>query len=482
MNNIQDILSQAIAKLEAGELHKAEVLLRHVLKAQPQNADAMMFLGILASQAGQPDQAIKLLQRSIAINPDNPSAYFNLGVIFERDNRVADAIATYLRALELKPDNIGALNNLGNCYKNIGESASAIAQYRRALALDPANAEVYRNLVTAKTFREYDDDVRAIERLLADTRLSVTQKYYLHFALGKIYEDMGDYSESFRNYLQANTLKRSTIEYDIESHEQQLEFLEQIFSQENLERIPSSGREDETPLFIIGMPRSGTSLVEQILACHPQVYGAGELGLLKDCISKHPLVVQHGYPCAVLHFSHEDIIELGKCYLDGIRRIDSRALRITDKMPQNFLMLGLIPKIFPKARIIHCRRDPLDTCVSCYTQLFSRGQHYSYDLRELGRYYRSYQRLMAHWDRLIGDFILEIDYESLVADLEGQIKRTLSFCGLAWDDACLSFYDSKRPVRTASATQVKQPIHERSVRRGQRFKHFLNPLVDELEG
>ena len=306
----------------------------------------------------------------------------------------------------------------------------------------------------------------------------------LHFALGKAFADVGDHQQSFQHLLKGNALKRQEfVEHDEARLLARFARIEAVFSAKLLDDRKSLGNPSSVPVFIIGMPRSGTSLVEQILASHPDVFGAGERYELGDLAQAIAGPEGAEYPEAVAGLPGEALHALGTSYLDAIQPLAPAAKRITDKMPGNFFHAGLIHLALPNARIIHTCRDPRDTAMSCFSTLFAMGHPHTYDLAELGRYIRAYETLMAHWRRVLPQSaMIEVQYETLVDNLETEAKRIVDYCGLEWDEACLSFHKTKRPVRTASVIQVRQPIYNSSIGRWQPYEKELQPFLRALSG
>jgi len=303
------------------------------------------------------------------------------------------------------------------------------------------------------------------------------------FALGKVYADIGNDDRSFEYYLAGNQFKRNSIDYSIADDVAYFDAIKQVFKKEFFQRHAGIGSADTTPIFIVGMPRSGTSLVEQILASHSQVYGAGELNDMGNLIARACDEDSNKYPHCLLQMNDEELSGLGSAYLTRLHTYAPTAARITDKMPHNFLNLGLIHLVMPGAKIIHCHRNPADNALSIFKELFSKGKHgYAYDLKELGQYYRLYQDLMAHWRRVLPGAFYELRYEDLVADQETQTRRLLEYCDLPWEDACLAFHRSQRVVRTASLVQVRQPMHANSVEGWRRHEQRMQAFITALEG
>ena len=332
-------------------------------------------------------------------------------------------------------------------------------------------------MTDVKHFAEGDRHVALAEVLARDmASLPDEDQTHLHFALGRIYGDLGQYQQSFRHLVEGNALKRKQLAYDEAAVLARFDVTRSLFSAEVMEERAGLGDPSDAPVFILGMPRSGTTLVEQILASHPEVHGAGELGDFEIAVAS--LGDADGTPPDV---GGEELRAIGARYVERVRALAPAARRITDKMPGNFRFAGLIHLALPNARIIHTSRDPVDTCLSCFSILFGGDQPYSYDLGELGRYYRAYASLMAHWRAVLPKgFMLEVRYEALVADFEPQARRIVAHCGLAWDNSCLDFHTAARPVRTASSAQVRRPIYQSSVGRSRPYAGMLRPLLATL--
>lgn len=303
-------------------------------------------------------------------------------------------------------------------------------------------------------------------------------------ALGKALNDVGDYARAFGHFLQGNNLKRQEIAWDEATDIRQFEMIRDKFSVDTFSRFHNTGTPSSAPVFILGMPRSGSTLVEQILASHPQVYGAGELDILNR-VANNSVSDANGrcvpYPVYVSALNATDCNRFGQSYIQNLPRLPEGRTRITDKMPINFLYVGLIKLLLPNAKIIHTMRDPIDTCLSCFSTCFGTSQHFTYDMAELGRYYRRYSTLMDHWRAILpSGAMLDCSYEELVDNFEGQARRLIAYCGLPWDDRCLCFYKTERTVSTASKVQVRQPLFRSSLQRWRRYEPYLGPLFAEL--
>jgi tetratricopeptide (TPR) repeat protein len=359
----------------------------------------------------------------------------------------------------------------------------ARAAFEQAVELAPNKAKYRRDL--GEITRSGDAHLAALEKLAEDSAtLSVGDRIELHFALAKAHEDLGRYEEAFTQWLDGNALKRRQITYNEAETLGGLDRVQAVFTSELIRSWQNVGHPSKVPVFIVGMARSGSTLVEQILASHPQVFGGGELKYFDAAMegTRTKLGGSATFPELVSDMTDDDFRDLGARYLAEIERLAPDSIRITDKMPTNFIFAGLIHLALPNAPIIHTVRDPVDTCLSAFSKLFTEGQPHTYDLAELGRFYRHYQALMAHWRRVLPpDRILDVRYEDVVADLEGQARRIIAHCGLDWDPRCLAFHQTERPVRTASAAQVRQPIYNSAVGRWRVYEEALRPLLAVLE-
>ena len=509
--NLGNVLKALGRSAEAIDAYRA------ALDAKPDYADAAYNLGNTYKDLGRTGEAIEAYGAALTAKPDFALAYNNLGIVLAELGRTGEALAAYHAAAECQPafaephSNIGNLhreagrmdealdayraaldadaefapahNNLGNTLLERGDIDGARAAYRGAIEAKSDFAEAYRNLSTLGGFALEGGDIAAMTRLIEDAAVSRESLIYLRYARARAFHDRGAYDEAFVDYLAGSALKRACIDFDLDAQAGLYRRIAATFDEALLARFANAGDPSTLPVFIVGMVRSGTSLVEQILASHPSVYGGGELPDLGAVIDALPasLPSPKPYPDCIVDADAETLRGLGAGYVAGLRERAPAALRITDKMPANTRHIGLIRCLLPGARVVHCRRDPLDTCLSCFTTLFTTGQDFSYDLAELGGYYRAYDRLMAHWRALLPEpVMLEIDYADIVADLEGQARRLVSFCGLDWDEACLDFDKNERLVRTASSAQVRRPIYGDSVARWKRYEAHLGPLVEAL--
>ena len=472
-------LRAALTAHSRGDLTEAARLYRQVLATEGERFEALHNLGHVLVQQGRPGEAVGWFELALARNPDAAATHNMLASALRALGRHEDAIAHHRRALALRPAYPQAHHDLGRLLLGLGRLDEARAALEAAIALAPERGGYYRSLSEVVRFSPGDPHLAAMEALAqAPAAVSPVDRVELHFALGKAYADLGRHELSFDQFLDGCRLMRRHVDYDEVSTLAMFEHMATAFTAELIGAKAGLGRPSADPIFILGLPRSGSTLVEQILASHHEVTGAGELTAFRDVAAA---ALRH--PDEVRGMEGGALAALGERYLETVRSVRPEATRFTDKMPANFLLVGLIHLALPGARIIHTVRDPVDTCLSCFTTLFADGQQYSYDLAELGRHHRGYAGLMAHWRSVLPPGVmLEVRYEDVVADLEGQTRRMLSHCGLAWDPACLEFHRTERAVWTASTAQVRRPAYRSSVGRWRPSPEVLRPLLAGLGG
>ena len=463
---------------------EAEALQAHeqALRLKPDFAEAHNNRGAVLMALGFPEAALAACDQALEFDPALTAAHNTRGLVLRDLNRLDEAMVSYRRSLELQPDSPDAYNNLGNALRDLGRMEEAEASYLRALEIKPDYAGVYRNLMMVHKTVPDDELVASMEHLYSRPDTTPDSRIHLGFALGKAYSDLETYTKAIPCYQEANRLMRATFEYDLEKDARKVEFLRGLFTPEYMSRYVTTGATDDTPVFIVGMPRSGTTLVEQILASHPQVAAAGELPFVEQLVAQNQADAGQNRMDWLTDADPGVLAVMGNEYLQRIRAYGRPGVRhITDKMPANFWYVGFIRLILPNARIIHVRRDARDTCLSIYTYWFSGHHNYAYDLTELGGYYRLYVALMEHWKQLLPGQIHEISYDILVQDLQGEVRRLLAYCGLQFDDRCLAFHETRRAVKTASFAQVRQAVYQTSRGRWKPYEHMLQPLLSALE-
>jgi len=508
---------QAVEHQRSGRLKQAEQIYREVLQRDPGNVSAMRLLGSVSTESGRYKMAIRLLRNAVKMAPEFFGAWVDLaraltenedfeecakaldqairlepqlpyprmllGNMLTKAGRYEEAADAFRTALQKQPDHGGSLAGLGHVLKTIGKQDEAIDTYRACISNYPAFGEAYWSLANLKTFRFSDEEIEAMrdhvdnEELLDETRVN------FNFALGKAHEDRGDYERAFARYDRGNVLRRPHESYDPVQTELIHDRIIETFSAEFIEKNAGNGDPDPAPIFIVGLPRSGSTLIEQILASHSQVDGTHELPDLARVIRSinQRRLDGEAYPESLKKYDGAALAELGRQYLESTRRHRGDSPFFTDKMPNNFASIGLLQLILPNAKIVNARRHPLDSCMGSYKQLFFKGQAFTYDLVELGEYYLEYQRIMDHWHSVLPGKVLDVQYEQMVSDQENQTRRLIEHCQLPWEDNCLRFYETDRAVNTASSEQVRQPIYSKSINSWCRFETDLAPLIEVLE-
>jgi len=512
---LQKILEQGIAHHREGRKEDAERSYRQVLDIAPNQPDALNLLGVLAADAGFHDLAISLMRRALMTRPKDPNIQNNLGHALSQVHQYEDARDHLERALALKPDFDEAKYNLGRVLRYLGETGLALKLWQEVWAADdrvfaalvgitsiyadegdferaeatarevmkrlPHRPAGYISYSQVHKFKEDDGTLGEIEKQLKDKTIAEQDKIALHYSAGKICDDLKLYSSAFEHFDLANRMACKT--YDHKPTETYRQRKKTVFSKRFYADRKGWGHVSDVPVFIVGMPRSGTTLTEQILAAHPDVFGGGELET-KDVfaqLSEEISPSREEFPLSALKLTRFGAEILGRRYTDDLRwRADRPVKRITNKMPHNFELLGLIALALPNAKIIHCRRNPVDTCLSCWTKNFNDAHGYNRSLEDLGRYYRGYVDLMDHWRQTLPVPILDVDYETYTTDFESTARKLVEFVGLEWNEKCLNFYEAERPVRTASSWQVRQPIYKTSVERWRNYMPHLQPLLDVL--
>jgi tetratricopeptide (TPR) repeat protein len=512
-------LMQAATALFDNRIPEAEALLRKHLMQHPTDVAAIRMLAEVAARIGRFGDAEKLLVRALELAPSFAPARHNYAVVLHRQNKPTEALAEVERLLEADPRNPGYRNlkaailarigeyersigvyrgvlaeypnqakvwmSFGHALKTAGEQDESVAAYRKAIALTPSLGEAWWSLANLKTFRFALEEIAAMRAQLARTDLTVDDRFHFHFAIGKALEDGRVYAESFEHYAEGNRLRRSVIRYDAEETSEHVRRSKALFTAEFFAARAGYGSAARDPIFIVGLPRSGSTLLEQILASHPHVEGTAELpdivAIARSLSGKTHRGEPSRYLEALAGLDADTCRQLGELYLERTRIQRKTAAPVfIDKMPNNFAHVGLIHLILPNARIVDARRHPLGCCLSVFKQHFARGQNFSYSLEEVGRYYRDYVDLMAHFDAVLPGRVHRVCYEALIEAPEQEVRRLLAYCGLPFDERCLRFYENERAVRTPSAEQVRQPLYREGVEQWRKYDAWLGPLKDVL--
>lgn len=509
-------LAHAAEHHQAGRFDEAERLYRIILRDNPGNVDAIRMLGRLALGARRHADAEGLFRRAIDLAPDFSGALTDLARMYKEQNRLDEAIELCRRAVELEPQNAqvhvqlaatlapagatypalesyeqalklqprfaGAHLGRGHLLKTVGRQDEAVAEYRECIRLRPDNGESYWSLANLKTYRLTDEDLAAMRESLARESLTDQSRVNFLYAMAKASEDRGDFSGAWNFYEQGNGTQRRLEKYDPVQTEVLHDAIIEVFNADLL-RDKCGGNPDRSPIFVVGLPRSGSTLIEQILASHSEVEGTSELpyvGRVAMSLNRNRADGVN-YPEAVRELAPEHFGTLGTDYLElaSLHRIEDRP-RFIDKMPNNFPAVGLLHLILPNATIIDARRHPLDSCLSCFRQLFAKGQTFTYDLMDIGEYFLEYERIIDHWNAVLPGKVITVQYEALVRDFDTQLERLLAHCGLSFEEGCRRFFETDRPVRTASSEQVRQPIHSRSIGFWRNYEDKIGPLKEVL--
>ena len=421
-------------------------------------------------------------ERAIEINPKFTHPISNLGNVKKELNNYEEAIKCYKLALSIDNKLYIVLHNLGMAYQALGKFEESKKYFESVLKNNPKFTRADRSLSMSLKYDINNPHLKSMENKIKDQSLNNFQKIELYFGLGKAYEDIKNYKKSFENYKLGNKIKRDTIKYQINDDVKLFENIKNSFSNINFQNLENVGNKSNKMIFILGMPRSGTTMVEQIIANHKNVYGAGELRDLTQIIKENFLVNDKiKFPEKFNIKDHNFFSNMGTKYLENLDRYNTNKNYITDKAPLNFKWIGLIKLILPKSKIIHCTRDPKDICLSLFKNFFEGELNFSYSLEEAGKYYKLYQNLMEFWKQLLPDFIYDISYEKLVENQEFESRKLLDFCNLDWDKNCLTFYRNKRGIVTASFAQARKPIYKNSVKSWQNYKNELLPMFKILE-
>ncbi|MGJ3258791.1 MAG: sulfotransferase [Rhodospirillales bacterium] len=469
-----------VAAADEGDLRTGLAICEDALKELPRNADLVGMAGKLCWDMHAWADAEQYFSRYVRLQPKQPGGYFGLGMARKEQGDYRRALRDLRRACKLAPDNEEYRLNLGNVEEITGDLKEARASFEEALRIKPDFAEAFRKLAGHKSFQTDDPVLARMASLATQPDTSPKAAGNLHFALADIYDKAGEAETAFHHFQLGNAIKRKSLKgYDPDIVLRRIARTARIFRDDLFARFEGAGNTDDRPVFIVGMPRSGTTLVEQILASHSKVFAAGETRFLETQIADYITQARpaRDYPEFVPSFDADNLKDMGSAYLGLISKDAGNALRITDKMPQNFIYAGLIRLLLPNARIIHCRRDPVDTCFSCFKKYFMDDVPFTFSLDDLANYYKSYHALMQHWRDVLPGGMLEIDYEAVVDDLEGEARRLIEYCGLDWEPACLDFHKTKRDVATASNLQVRQPIYRSAVQAWKPYEAYLGPLL-----
>ncbi|MBL6894976.1 MAG: sulfotransferase [Porticoccaceae bacterium] len=467
-----------------GVLEDAEFLLETAVKFSPLSTKPRIdYIQVLRKQQKY-EAALSHAKVLVEQEPKNPQFQSVFAVESMQSGDYDTALRTFDSILKILPEEPATLTSRGNSLKTQGKKEEAIDSYRRAIKKYPAHGEAYYSLANLKLFTFTDTEIAAMESQEQNPGVSHMARIYLDFALGKAFEDMGDYDKAFSYYERGNSFKRSQSRFISEDLTAEFKAQAEVFSQGFVQKHTDSGFDAPDPIFIVGLPRSGSTLLEQILASHSKIDGTMELPNILSLAQKlrrgDKMSGTSHYPSILKTMDAQSLRSFGEAYINDTRVHRGQAPFFIDKMPNNFRHIGLINLILPNAKIIDARRHPMGCCFSAFKQLFHEGQEFSYGLKEVGTYYKDYVDLMDHWDEVLPGKVLRVQYEEVVADLETQVRRILDYCGLDFEESCVSFYETDRAVRTPSSEQVRQPIYKSGVEQWKNFEGNLDPLKQAL--
>ncbi len=515
-NEDYGLLYKGVRHLHASRYRKAEDAFKKVLIEVEHNIDAFRFMGILAFKSGNHDIAEAVLTKALKLDPTYSLVWANLaqvfsvtgqldkakksfknilnmdpknGLIWAEYGTVLTKLANYregrdvyLKALEFKPDSPRVHLSLGHVYKTMGEINASINSYKNTIIQNNLSGEAYWSLANLKTYSFSENEIKDMEETLKGD-MSDIERSQMHFALGKAYEVKKDFDTSFRNYYEGNKVKKGLIKYSSDDTSYNTKRILDFFSRENINNLSKSSTNNPDPIFVLGMPRSGSTLVDQIISSHSKVDGTQELPNIIKIAAELNNDKQNSYPEVLKELDDLKISKLGKDYISETTWARDNAPFFIDKMPNNFIHIGLIKTILPNAKIIDTRRDPMDTCFSCFKQFFARGQLFTYSMEDLGNYYTDYIRAMNHWHKVYGKDIFTVHYDDVINKTEETIRELIDYCNLPFEQECLEFYKSSRPVKTPSAEQVRQPIYKSGLNYWKNYEKHLLPLkkiIDEI--
>jgi len=488
------LLAKAIECLQEKKFEEAERICREIIRNNPGNVEAHRLMGRMAERQNRIGIAERQYRKALEIAPDYTGVIVDLGKLLRDDDRFEEAIACFRQAIEMQPGNARLHDLLANALAPAAMTYEAIEAHQKAIELNPKLHQCYElepdigaiqwSLANLKTYHFTDEEIEDMEAKVERTDLELESEVNFLFALAKAWEDRKEYGKAWHYYHEGNTKRRMNEIYDAVETEVVNDMILDVFSKELLEKNADAGHTDPAPIFVIGLPRSGSTLIEQILASHSLVEGTSELPYIARITRSLNRNRADGinYPKAVAELDNRHFVAMGKDYINfsQMHRTEGKQ-HFIDKNPNNFPAVGFIHLILPNAKIIDARRHPMDACFSGYRQLFAKGQPFTYDLTDIGEYYLQYQRMMDYWHEVLPGRVLTVQYEEVVTDFENQVRRLLEYCGLPFEEGCLNFYDTDRPVRTASSEQVRQPIYTQSISRWRYYEQHLDELKEVLD-
>ena len=521
MEKLKEHIQSAVDVFNTGNLSKAELLTKKLINNNPKVVFLYNLLGLVLAEQKKTDQAMKCYEKGISIDPNFGMIYNNIGLLIYKqktaDNikkaenyykkaisldkkisephnnlgnlydyldKVEDAIDCYKKAIDINPRFSYAHHNLGTAYVTIGKFNEAKKHFEESLKLNPNFTVTHRSLSRITKYTENDEHFMELKKIYSNTNIDDKEKRIeLGFALGKAYEDIKNFDKSFAHYKEANSLHRKKIDFSLKLEKEKFEEIKSTYNKKLFDKYKNSGSTDSSPIFIIGMPRSGTTLIEQILSSHSKVFGADELEFIPNLIEKNfgdknlRLFFE-----GIVNYDKDNFKKIGEEYIAKMKAISNNSKRATDKLPINFLFIGFIKLNLPKSKIVHCYRNAKDNCLSIFKNQFSSGKiKFAYDISEIVEYYNLYDDLMKYWTNFLPDFIYDIRYENLISNTETEIQNLLSNCDLDWSNDCLNFHNNKRPIKTASAVQARSKIYNSSIDSWKNYEKYLNKYFTKLK-
>jgi len=516
MKNIQNKIHTLINLYKSKKMLEAKRLNNELLNQYPNIVILYNVMGLILIAENKLNEAIACYEKAIKIDPNFAEIYDNLGTVYKIKESYNKAESYYKQSIKLNNKIAGSHNNLGTLYKLLNKNDEAIECYNKAISINSKFVIAHYNLgIVYKSIGKFDEARKCLNEainldnnfFIAHRTLSQITKYTsshkhfimlkkldqnhyikktqtedLHFALGKAYEDIKDFKSSSISFIKANQIRRSNINFDLKNEEKEFKNIKKVFNKDFFEKYKKSGVLDNTPIFILGMPRSGTTLVEQIISNHPKVYGGDELNFLPNLISKHFDFKKYKNTFADINKKNNiDFKIIAKEYINNLKKISNNSYNVTDKLPINFKWIGFIRILFPNAKIFHCYRNPKDNCLSIFKNYFvNKELNFSYDMNEISNFYIYYLDIMKHWKNLISDSIYEVKYENIIKNSEKEIRNIIENCNLEWNDRCLEFYNNKKTIKTASDFQARSKIYANSVNSWENYKNFFKDLFNNL--
>jgi len=517
MENLKKKTQLLLNFYKSKNLSKAELLNKELISAHPKVVNLYNILGLVLTEQKKIDESITYYKKGIKIDPNYAAIYNNLASSYQLKNDYSKAENYFKKSIDLDSKSSESQNNLGNLYLELNDHQKAINCYKNAIKINPNFFVSHYNLgVTYKNIGKFDEARKHLEesvklkthfytahRILSqitkykindnhfnflknsyeNTKINNEQKAEIAFALGKASEDIKNFDKAFKYYKDGNDYRRKVINFSIEDEKEEFANIKKIFNRNFFDKFKKSENLDSTPIFILGMPRSGTTLVEQILSSHPKVFGGDELNFLPKLLSKYFYnKAENLFLENINNIKRDKLKEIGQEYINKLKNISNNSERVSDKLPINFKWIGLIKIMFPNSKVVHCIRSPRDNCISIFKTYFTNTNlNFAYNLKEISEFYKLYNDLMIHWKNILKEFVIDIEYEEIIHDPEQQIRSLLKSCDLGWNINCLKFYNNKRIIKTASDTQARKKIYKSSIDSWKNYEKFMGDSFKNLE-